>query len=149
MSRRGGGRTKSGSRLHRSGGQPGEARTSGLVLPSVGRRASLALFKDEPFRRKHPILLLSFPGWKALPGSALCQVGALCRPAQPSSASRSALTKATGSCCCRLAHFKARKGTACPALRPSTCPWTLETGRQQPEGRAVGVKTGLREISHL
>lgn len=69
VSRRGGGRTKSSSRLHRSRGQSGEARTSGPMLPSVGRRASPGLFKDELFRRKHPILLLSFPGWKALPGS--------------------------------------------------------------------------------
>lgn len=149
MSQRGGGRTKSGSRLHRSRGQSGEARTSGLMLPSEGRRASPGLFKDELFRRKHPTLLLSFPGWKALPGSVLCHVGALCRPAQPSSSSRSSLTKGMGFCCCRLAHFKGRKGTACPAPQPSTCPWMLETGRHQPEGRAVGVKTGLREISHL
>lgn len=45
------------------------------------------LDKDEPFRRKHPVLLLSFPGRKALPGllrdRAVDVAGDLCHPPQP------------------------------------------------------------------
>lgn len=66
--------TKDSSRLHRSGGQRAEARTSGPTLcPAPAKGLPwVYLDKGESFRRKHPILLLNFPGWKAFSSPSFC-----------------------------------------------------------------------------
>lgn len=73
VSNRKDGRTKDSSRLHRSGGQLGEARTSGATLPSAGQRASLGLFRQgRVFQKEVSIIAVKFPrtGSPPSPGCA-------------------------------------------------------------------------------